>query len=95
MGKVIIAVGNTELNNKLALHTTNQKVFVNKIFCSSGGSYVAVESRLRREFSVRVEPSRDSICRIIKQFEETRSLINVRRGVNVAYLFERKKESQQ
>jgi hypothetical protein len=70
-------------------------VFVFKTFYPSSVSCFAVERQYRREFSVRVAPSRDTLCRIAKQFEETGSVcvINVRRDVQVAHRFVRKKLS--
>jgi predicted DNA-binding transcriptional regulator AlpA len=58
----------------VAVDPTDQKVFVIKTFYSSGGFCVAVKRQYRREFSVRVAPSRDTIYRIIKQFEEAGSV---------------------
>jgi hypothetical protein len=71
--KVFVAVGNTELRNKMASHTTDQKLFVIKTFYSSGGSWVAVGRQYRRDFFGRVAPSRDAIC-WIKHSEETGSV---------------------
>jgi hypothetical protein len=51
-----------------------KKVFIIKIFKSSGGSSAAVEGQCRPQFSVRVAPSRNTIYRILKQFEDTDSV---------------------
>jgi hypothetical protein len=48
---MFIAPGNSELSNKMASYTTDQKVFVTKTFCSPGGSCVAVDREYFREFS--------------------------------------------
>jgi hypothetical protein len=37
LGKLLFAFGNTELNNKMALYATDQKVFVIKTVYTSGG----------------------------------------------------------
>jgi hypothetical protein len=52
--ELFIAVGSTELSNKMESYTTDQKVFVIITFSSSGGSFGAVETQYRREFSVSV-----------------------------------------
>jgi hypothetical protein len=44
LGNLFVAVGNSELSNKMAPYRTNQKVSVIKTCYSSGGSYVAVET---------------------------------------------------
>jgi hypothetical protein len=66
-----VAVGNAELSNKMALCTTNKKMFFIKTFYCSGGSCAAVERQYPQEFSIRTAQSRDIICRTVKQFEET------------------------
>lgn len=86
----------TQLINKLASYMTDQKVFVIKIFYTSGGSCDSVVRQYRRELSVRVD-HRDTIYLIIKQSEETGSVcvIYVRRDVSIGHLFVRKKLSVQ
>jgi hypothetical protein len=49
---LFVAVGNAEPSNKMASYSTDQKVFVIKVFHSSGSSRVAAEEQYRREFSV-------------------------------------------
>jgi Fe2+ or Zn2+ uptake regulation protein len=96
LGNLFAAIGITELSNKMASHTTDQELFVIKTFYSSGGSCVAVERQYHREFSVRVVPSRDTIYRTIKQFEETGSVCDKRaRDEEAAHLLVRKNLSMQ
>jgi hypothetical protein len=42
LGELFVAVGNTELSNKMASYTSRQKAFVINTFYSSGGCFVAV-----------------------------------------------------
>jgi hypothetical protein len=56
----------------MASYTAVQELFVVRTFYSPGGSFVAVERQCRREFYVRVAPSGDTVCWIIKRSEETR-----------------------
>lgn len=60
LGNLFVAVGNTELNNKIASYKTDQKVSVIKTFYSFAGC-VAVGRQYRRYTSVRVAPSRVTI----------------------------------
>jgi hypothetical protein len=73
LGKLFVAVGITELSNSMASYTTYQEVFI-KTFYSFGYSCVAAERQYCRIFLFRVAPSRDAVCLIIKQFEETGSM---------------------
>jgi hypothetical protein len=59
--ELFVAVGNNEISNKMASYTTDQKVYVIKTFYSPSGSCVAVETKYRRVFTVRVAPSKDII----------------------------------
>jgi hypothetical protein len=43
LGKLFVAVGDTELSNSTESYTTDQKVFVTETFYSSGGFCVALE----------------------------------------------------
>jgi hypothetical protein len=43
MGKVFVAIGNTELSKMMASYTADQKVFLSKTFYSFGDSCVAEE----------------------------------------------------
>jgi hypothetical protein len=58
----------------MAPYLTEQKVLFIIIFYFSVNHCVAVERQYRRHFSVPVAPWIDTICRIIKLFEETESL---------------------
>jgi hypothetical protein len=53
-------------------YNTDQEEFVIEIFYSCGGSCVAAELQQCREFSVRVAPSRDTICCIFKRCKKNR-----------------------
>jgi hypothetical protein len=66
--KLFIAVGNTELSNKMAMYTADKEAFISTY--SSCGFYVAVETEYGREFSVRAAPSTDTLSRITEQSEE-------------------------
>jgi aspartate aminotransferase-like enzyme len=57
--------------------TKDQKVFVIKISYFSG-YFVAMASQYRLEISVHIAPWRDTICRVVKLFEEAGSLCNKR-----------------
>jgi hypothetical protein len=46
LGKLFIAIGNTELSNKM-LYVTDQKVFIKTFYCFAG-SCVAVERQYRQ-----------------------------------------------
>jgi hypothetical protein len=48
---LFVAAGNAELSTRIASYTTDQKVFVIKIF-SSNGAYANVEREYRREHSL-------------------------------------------
>jgi hypothetical protein len=78
LGKLFVTVGKTQLSNKMASYTKDQKMFVIKTFYSSGGCSVAVERQYLREFSVRVAPSRHTVYWIIKRFGETGSVCDKR-----------------
>jgi DNA-binding transcriptional regulator WhiA len=54
LGNLFVAIGNTELSNKMVLYTTDQELFTINIFYSSGGLYVAMENHYHLEFSVHV-----------------------------------------
>jgi hypothetical protein len=43
LGNLFVAIGNTELNDKMMSHMTYQKVFVITTPYSSGGPFVAVD----------------------------------------------------
>jgi hypothetical protein len=98
-GNLFVDVGKANLGNKMMSYTTYQKVFIIKLFKSSGGSSTAVERECRPQFSVRVAPSRNTIYRILKQFEDTDGVrdkrARPRKNVNAAHLFARKKLSAQ
>jgi hypothetical protein len=49
LGKLIVAIDNTELSKKIAPYTPNQKVFI-KTFYSSGCSYSVVDGEYHRNF---------------------------------------------
>jgi transposase len=51
-------------------------VFAIKTFYCSAAYCVSVERKRRRELSVRVARSEDSIYRIVKQFEKTGNVID-------------------
>jgi hypothetical protein len=72
LGNPFVAVGSTELSNKMVSHTTDQKVSP-KPFTSSG-SCVTVERQYGRGFSVNVAPTRDTCTGLLN------SLHNRKRG---------------
>jgi hypothetical protein len=79
----------------MASYTTDQKVFVIKLFRSYGVLVVVWRDHLR-EFSVGVASLRDTIYWILEQFQETKMcVIDVRRDLNVAHLIVRKMLSVQ
>jgi hypothetical protein len=73
LGKLFVAAGNKELSKNIASYTTDQKVFVIKTFTFLV-VLVLLGRQYRPEICVRVAPSRDIICWIIKQSEETGSV---------------------
>jgi hypothetical protein len=84
LGKLFAAVGNTELSYKMVPYMMDQEVFFYQnlllfwwFLCSCG------ETK-RREFSVRVEPSRDTIyCGLLNSLKKQEvRVINVPRDVN-------------
>jgi hypothetical protein len=71
---------------------TDQKVFIISTFYSSGVSCVAVQTDHHRDLCVRVAPSRGTTKQILNSLKKGEvSVINVRRDLNVARLFERNK----
>jgi hypothetical protein len=55
------AISTAQLDNKMALYMTDQKVFAIKIFYSSGGSSVAVAREYGQGFSIHVALLRDTV----------------------------------
>jgi hypothetical protein len=92
---LFVAIGNADLSNKMSIVYDGSEVFAIKTFHSHPGPSVAVERKHGREFAVRVTPPRHTINRIVKQLEETGSVINLRKGASAGHLFVRKKLSVQ
>jgi hypothetical protein len=82
---LLVAVGSSQLNNKMISYTRCQKVFVVKIFYSSGEFRVSVERQYSRRLSVRVTPLRQYLRKCLMP-EETGSVYDEKGAVNVSHL---------
>jgi hypothetical protein len=70
ISEIFVFVGKTEVHNKIASYTTDQKVFLIKTFYLLGFLCCCGDGILSRVF-ISVAPLRDTIYRTVKQFEET------------------------
>jgi hypothetical protein len=77
LGNIFFVVDNIELSNKMT-YVTALKVFVINTFFPSDVPCVAVERKYCRQFSVCVAPPRDTIYRLVIQFDEAGSVCDKR-----------------
>jgi hypothetical protein len=66
--RLFVAVGNTELSNKMASYTTDQKVFIKTIYFSSGPCVTLERQYLH--FSVRVAHPETLFIRLLNSLKK-------------------------
>jgi hypothetical protein len=67
--RLFVAVGNTELSNKMASYTTDQKVFIKTIYFS-GGPCVVLKRQYIWHFSVRVAHPETLFIRLLNSLKK-------------------------